>query len=462
MVMPTTCSMRRCASFSTRSPAEGPPRSRLRRRDRRRDGRRPRDDGRSGLGGTLGRGRWRRRSGGDVSGARVAPLAQADAEAYVDALGALRVPEQLEERYRDQKLQAALAKAAEIPQRIAEAGSDLACLAALLVENGQSGGACRRRAASIARRVRNPRRREARRDQPRRRPTTTRVRHVQHARCVGAEASQRALPPRSSVCRCPVGRPRDRARRCRQEPRAGLEPPGRTRSTDRAPVEWPGEVTREWAWGGRDRRGRARLHPRQRRRARTTRSSAASQESVAVSIGGTTRSIVEEDTEGDLCGHGTACAGIVRSLAPDCEICERPRARRRLHRAAEACSSPGCAGRWSRASTSINMSLSTTKQQFAGILHELADTRLLPPHRARRVRAQHAGRELSVALLVGDLGRQPRGVRPARLLLQPDPPVEFFARGVDVEVAWTGGGRPRLHGQQLRDAAHAGICALVL
>jgi methenyltetrahydrofolate cyclohydrolase len=68
--------------------------------------------------------------------ARVAPLAQADAEAYETALAALRGRDQLEPRYRDQKLQAALAKAAEVPQRIAEAGSDLACLAALLVENG--------------------------------------------------------------------------------------------------------------------------------------------------------------------------------------------------------------------------------------------------------------------------------------------------------------------------------------
>jgi formiminotetrahydrofolate cyclodeaminase len=68
--------------------------------------------------------------------ARVSPLAQADADAYSTALGALRRPEELEERYRDQKLQAALAAAAEIPQRIAETGSDLACLAALLVENG--------------------------------------------------------------------------------------------------------------------------------------------------------------------------------------------------------------------------------------------------------------------------------------------------------------------------------------
>ncbi len=29
---------------------------------------------------------------------------------------------------------------------------------------------------------------------------------------------------------------------------------------------------------------------------------------------------VIEDEEGDLFGHGTACAGIIRSLAPECEI----------------------------------------------------------------------------------------------------------------------------------------------
>lgn len=68
--------------------------------------------------------------------ARVAPLAQADAEAYEEALSALRGREELAERYRDQQLRAALERAAEIPLRIAEAGCDLANLAALLVENG--------------------------------------------------------------------------------------------------------------------------------------------------------------------------------------------------------------------------------------------------------------------------------------------------------------------------------------
>jgi formiminotetrahydrofolate cyclodeaminase len=68
--------------------------------------------------------------------ARVAPLAQADSEAYTAALGALRNRDQVEARYRDQKLEAALERAAEIPIRITEAGSDLASLAALLVEHG--------------------------------------------------------------------------------------------------------------------------------------------------------------------------------------------------------------------------------------------------------------------------------------------------------------------------------------
>ena len=68
--------------------------------------------------------------------ARVAPLAQADADAYHEALAALRGREELVERYRDQQLRAALERSAEIPIQIAESACDLACLAALLVENG--------------------------------------------------------------------------------------------------------------------------------------------------------------------------------------------------------------------------------------------------------------------------------------------------------------------------------------
>ena len=125
--------------------------------------------------------------------ARVAPLAQADADVYTAAMSALRGREKLEERYRDQKLHAVLERAAEIPLKIAEAGSDLACLAALLVENGNpevradaaaasvlaEGGA--RVAAMLVETNLG-----ATEDDPR-------VRHVRTLVAVAAEASERAL-----------------------------------------------------------------------------------------------------------------------------------------------------------------------------------------------------------------------------------------------------------------------------
>ena len=125
--------------------------------------------------------------------ARVAPLAQADAEVYREALSALRRREALEERYRDQQLRAALERAADIPLKIAEAGSDLACLAALLVENGNPEVRADAAAASLL--AVGGARAAAKlveinlgttEDDPR-------VRHVQTLVAVAAEASERAL-----------------------------------------------------------------------------------------------------------------------------------------------------------------------------------------------------------------------------------------------------------------------------
>src|SRR5918999_577934 len=85
------------------------------------------------------------------------------------------------------------------------------------------------------------------------------------------------------------------------------------------PTEWPGRVTREWAWGGSTGKG-VRVcildsgieadHPMVGELA----------SAVAVEVREGDQVSVVEDAEGDLCGHGTACAGIVRSLATDCEL----------------------------------------------------------------------------------------------------------------------------------------------
>jgi len=67
---------------------------------------------------------------------RTAPLAQSDAEAYEEALAALHLPDELELEVRDMALGKVLARAAEIPLVIAEAGADAAALAALVADRG--------------------------------------------------------------------------------------------------------------------------------------------------------------------------------------------------------------------------------------------------------------------------------------------------------------------------------------
>ena len=51
---------------------------------------------------------------------------------------------------------------------------------------------------------------------------------------------------------------------------------------------------------------------------------------------------------------------------------------------------------------------------------------------------------------------------PLTFYYNPDPPVEFFARGVDVEVAWTGGARIRCTGNSFATPHMTALCALVL
>jgi len=137
------------------------------------------------------------------------------------------------------------------------------------------------------------------------------------------------------------------------------------------PFEWPGELTRDWAWGGSTGKG-VRVcildsgveagHPLV----------GEVQRSVAVSVDAEGEVTVADDLEGDLCGHGTACAGIVRSLAPDCELASV----RVLGAGFTGSGGVLLAGlRWAVEENFdiINMSLSTTKRQFAGVLHELTD-----------------------------------------------------------------------------------------
>jgi subtilisin len=224
-------------------------------------------------------------------------------------------------------------------------------------------------------------------------------------------------------------------------------------------VEWPERVTREWAWGGSTGKG-VRVcildsgveanHPLVDEL----------QGAVAVRRGEDGETIVEEDTEGDLCGHGTACAGIVRSLAPECSLFSV----RVLGAGFKGSGTVLLAGlRWAveQGYDVINMSLSTTKQQLAGMLHEIADSayfrRTVLVASAHNMPVESYPWRFSSVISVGshDVGD------PLTFYYNPTPPVEFFARGLNIEVAWLGGGKILSSGNSFATPHMSGICALI-
>jgi methenyltetrahydrofolate cyclohydrolase len=67
---------------------------------------------------------------------RVAPLAAEDADAYREALAAMRAPSGETAEQRDEAIRGALVRAAEVPLRIADAAANAASLAASVAERG--------------------------------------------------------------------------------------------------------------------------------------------------------------------------------------------------------------------------------------------------------------------------------------------------------------------------------------
>ena len=183
-------------------------------------------------------------------------------------------------------------------------------------------------------------------------------------------------------------------------------------------------------------------------------------EAVVISVGEDDEVIAETDTEGDLCGHGTACAGIVRSLAPECSIHSV-----RVLGAGYTGSGPVLlAGlKWAveQGYDVINMSLSTTKRQFASVLHELADSayfrRTVLVASAHNMPVESYPWRFSSVISVGSHDQDDS----LTFFYNPNPPVEFFARGVDLDVAWLGGGRLRSTGNSFATPHMAGICTLI-
>ncbi len=163
----------------------------------------------------------------------------------------------------------------------------------------------------------------------------------------------------------------------------------------------------------------------------------------------------------DLFGHGTACAGIIRALAPDCELYSV----RVLGRALLGRGAVFVAGlRWAieHGVQVVNLSLTTSKKEFFGVLHELADQAyfknlmLVTSANNMPVRSFPAMFSSVFSVASHDVND------PYRFYYNPEPPVEFGAYGVDVRVAWTDGGWITSTGNSFATPHISGIIAKIL
>jgi subtilisin len=169
---------------------------------------------------------------------------------------------------------------------------------------------------------------------------------------------------------------------------------------------------------------------------------------------------VLEGPHDDLFGHGTACAGIIRSLAPECELYSV----RVLGNRLTGRGSVFAAGvRWAieQGMDVVNISMSTRRAELFSRFHRLAD------------QAYFAGTVLVCAVNNVPAPSYPSefasvvsvacapGEGPFALSYNPRPPVEFGAPGTDVDIAWLGGRTVRASGNSFAAPRVAGMVALL-
>jgi subtilisin family serine protease len=163
----------------------------------------------------------------------------------------------------------------------------------------------------------------------------------------------------------------------------------------------------------------------------------------------------------DAFGHGTACAGIVRSLAPDCEIYSV----KVLGAGLTGRGVVFAAGlRWAieNGMHVCNLSLGTTKKDFYAVLHELADLAYF-----RNVVLVTAANNMPVpsfpsvyASVISVAAHD--GKDPFCFYYNPSPPVEFGAPGIDVRVPWLDGKWLTTTGNSFAAPHISGIVARIL
>jgi subtilisin family serine protease len=228
------------------------------------------------------------------------------------------------------------------------------------------------------------------------------------------------------------------------------------------PLPLPSPITAEWAWGG-SRGAGARVavvdsgidaaHP------------AVGEVAGGVALHydpeapGQVRAV--EGPHEDLFGHGTACAGIIRSLAPEAELYSV----RVLGARLTGKGMVFAAGlRWAidHDMQVVNLSLSTGKRDYFAVFHELVDeayfANVMLVCAVNNVAGPtYPSQYASVFSVAAN-----EATDPYRFDYNPAPPVEFGAPGIDIEVPWLGGATIRATGNSFAAPHIAGLVARIL
>ncbi len=168
----------------------------------------------------------------------------------------------------------------------------------------------------------------------------------------------------------------------------------------------------------------------------------------------------DEAPHGDSFGHGTACAGIIHSLAPEAELYSI----KVLGATLSGTGNMFVAGlRWAieQRLDVVNLSLGTTKREFFAVLHELADLAYFR-NIVLVTAANNFPQPSFPSMYASVISVACHEVKdPMRFYYNPTPPVDFGAYGIDVQVPWLGGGTISTTGNSFAAPHITGIVALI-
>lgn len=184
-------------------------------------------------------------------------------------------------------------------------------------------------------------------------------------------------------------------------------------------------------------------------------------ESVAVELDREGEPRIVADERDDLFGHGTACGGIILSLAPEVELVSVRVLGSDLRGKGPAFAA-GLEWAIEHGCRVANLSLSSKSDAMFGIFHELADSayfrNVLLVCAANNVPGPSYPSLFSSVVSVAAHDEPD----PWRLYYNPSPPVEFGAWGVDVPIAWRDGGTTVATGNSFASPHVAGMVAALV